>query len=33
MPQINMTMPQTIDQPLVVLTEPRVVSEFIYWNN
>src|SRR5262249_13581666 len=29
MPQISMTTPQTIDQPLAFLTEPRVVSEFI----
>src|SRR5262245_26671369 len=31
MPQISMTTPQTIDQPLAFLTEPRVVSEFICW--
>src|SRR5215510_15212011 len=29
MPQISMTTPQTTDQPLAFLTEPRLVSEFI----
>ena len=30
MPQMIMKMPQIIDHPLAFLTEPRVVSEFIF---